>query len=80
MTLNSFIQSRAFAWGLWLIHKGQLYQHPQISLVPATSLQDTPRAGVRTQRAFFNTALALLGFVEGICDVPDLCFGLIARG
>jgi hypothetical protein len=34
---------------------------------------------LRTQRAFFNAALALLGMVEGIYDVRDLCFGLIAR-
>jgi hypothetical protein len=40
----------------------------------------TPRVGLRTQRAFFNAALALLGIVEGICDVPDLCLGVIARG
>jgi hypothetical protein len=35
----------------------------------------TLRAGLRTQRAFFNAALALLGLVEGIYDVPDLCLG-----
>jgi hypothetical protein len=32
------------------------------------------------QREFFNATLALLGIVEGIYDVPDPCFGLIARG
>jgi hypothetical protein len=41
----------------------------------ATSLQDTPRAGLRTQRVFFSVALALLGMVAGIYDVLDLSLG-----
>jgi hypothetical protein len=48
--------------------------------IPSLTIILTPRAGLRTQRAFFNAALALLGFVEGIYDVPDLWRGLIARG
>ena len=43
--------------------------------LPSLPMILTPRAGLRTQRAFFNAALALLGFVEGIFDVPDLYLG-----
>jgi hypothetical protein len=46
----------------------------------AASLKDTPRAGLRTQPAFFSVALALLGIVEGTYDVPNPMLGLIARG
>jgi hypothetical protein len=40
----------------------------------------TPRAGLHMQRASFDAALALLGFVKGIYDVPRPTLGLIARG
>ena len=43
--------------------------------IPSLTMILTPRAELRTQRAFFNAALALLGMVEGIYDGPELSLG-----
>jgi len=40
------------------------------SLLFATSVEDTPRAGLRTQRAFFSVALALLGMLQVFTMCP----------